>query len=229
MGTFIEQMKQIKEYTDKHIKIPFAYILFMVDIFLLYNTKYIDLIDVESWLPYNIKKILLDLANGLYRKVFVILIALTVLVFILSLLTSYTSIFRYILPKDVKYTDDTADSWNEYSAIEKICGIIIKLGTTWWIYYFLINIFLNQYSYAENFFISQDVGEQLNNKLVSSSYISSENLGFMNILYYVNVVITIVWIVKALFEIRIPTDKYSIKFEDLHHYIEINSLQIYEK
>jgi len=225
MSTLIENIKQIKNYTDKHIKIPFPYILFIVDVFLLYNTRYIDLIGMANWLPNNIKNILLGVTNELYGKVFLIMSVLLIAVLILSLLASYTSVFRYILPKDVEYIDDTTVSWNEYSAIRKVSGIIIRLGTTWWIYYFSINIFLNQHFHVETFFISKDVGEQLDNILVNSSYISAKNLEFMNTLYYLNIVITIVWIVKALFEIRIPSDKYSIKFKDLSHYIEINSFK----
>lgn len=142
---------------------------------------------------------------------------------------SYTSIFRHILPKDIEYTDGTTVSWNEYSATRRIFGMIFSLGTTWWIYYFSINILLNQNNYAENFFISQEASDQLNNILVNSSYISAENLRFMNILYYINVLVTIMWIVKALFEIRIQSDKYSIKFEDLKNYIEMNSFKYSKK
>jgi len=117
MSALIENIKQIRDYIDKNIKIPFPYILFIIDVFLLHNTRYIDLIGMENWLPNNIKNILLGFANGLYGKIFLIMIVLLIAVIILSLLASYTSVFRYILPKDVEYTDDTTVSWNEYSAI----------------------------------------------------------------------------------------------------------------
>ena len=52
MSALIENIKQIKNCTDKHIKIPFPYILFIVDVFLLRNTSYIDL------LPFSINAIL---------------------------------------------------------------------------------------------------------------------------------------------------------------------------
>ena len=230
MKFVIEKMQEIKKYTDKTIKIPFSYLIFGVSVLLLCNTKYIAYIDANEWLPLNIRNVVLGIVNMVYGNIGTILIVLGALFVALTLIARYTNIFSVVLPRDIEYIDGTTTSWNEYSATRRILGIILRLMTTWWVYYFLISILFNEHSYAKNFFLlpqSKATYENWGpiNELIETNYISFWNLKIMNGLFGLNVVIAIAWILRALFEIKINTEISYIDRGKLNRYIVINDFE----
>lgn len=182
------------------------------------------MIDATSWVPENVKNIVLDLANSIYLNIGMIFLVLVVILIILLFLTSKSETFNKILPKEKNYIDNMTVSWNGYSGINRVVRIIVSLATVFWIYYFLINILFNEYNFVTNFII--DKSNQLNqNQLIVSGYMTSKNLGIMNFLFYLNLFITVFFIIRSLFEIRLPTTKYSIKSDEIDSYIPLNSFQ----
>ncbi|MCY1714629.1 hypothetical protein [Caproiciproducens galactitolivorans] len=215
-GNTIQQVKEIKKYTDDRIRIPFAYIIFLVAVFIFLNPKYITLIGASNWVPSNIREIALTFASSLYSQIIIILLILGSIWLALTML-SRVSVFRKILPKDVDYTNNTTVSWNEYSAIAKISHAIKQLVTTWWIYCFSLNVLFGRYCYT-NFF-------DTNNGLNNLGDILNSNLKIMNCLFYLNILCAVYYILKALFEIRKPTRKVYLKYDDLSFYHFINSFE----
>ena len=224
--SLIDQINEVKKLTADRMNIPLTYILFLLVCFLMWKPEYVSMINIFSWLPTNIGKIILTTSYLVYTNLIPILITLLILLFIIILITGYTPIFQKILPNEVEYTNDTTVCWNEYSAIRRLLSIIKNLASTFFVYYLSINVLANPYNFVENFFIDgffQGDFFQSQNTLIESSYLSKYTLVLMNLFFWLNIIYTIYLIIKALFEIKIPTDKYSLSSNDLILFTKINS------
>src|SRR5699024_634513 len=114
-----ENIKDIREWSEKIINIPIHYILFLIILFLVWKPKYIVMLEAESWLPKPLQRFMLGLVNEIYSNIFVIIIVLVILTIILICLSEYTSIFNKLFPEKIKFSDNTILSWNQYSSINK--------------------------------------------------------------------------------------------------------------
>lgn len=221
MGDIINHIKDVKKYSEGRLNIPFNYVVFLFTLLLVWQPDYIELIGAPRWVPASIKIILLDLANSIYSNYFLIFITSVGVLIILILLLDNTNIINKILPKDINLIDNTTISWNQYSAINRLIYIIKVLSTTWWIYYFFINTIFNENNYVNNFFGFT----RLNNELIVSGYMSVCELTIMNVLLWINVLTTVYFVTRSLFEIKIPTKEYYIKSDNINYYIQLNSFQ----
>ncbi|PIC94687.1 hypothetical protein CSV69_15370 [Sporosarcina sp. P26b] len=215
MQNIISTYKEYVKFSNENINIPIHYIIFLISMFLMYNPSYIDLINANSWVPSNIRDILLGVFDLIYSNIFLIYIVLMILFTSIYTLDKI-NIFNKILPNDEQFTDGTKVSWNQISALHRIikCGII--LITALWIYYFAINVLFNPGNYINNFFDENiyDFSE--------TGYYDNIHSTFMQTLYYLNLVILICFIIRSLFQIKIPVSKYTLNNDHLSYYIEIN-------
>lgn len=223
MKSLIENIKEAKKLSEGAIKIPIHYLIFIFTLLLVWQPDYVNLIAASSWVPENIKKILLNIVNLIYHNIVPIILVLVIIFIVLSILTFFTNIFDKIFPKDVTYTDNTQVSWNEYSAMNKIIRFFVNIMTVFWIYYFLINILFNPNNYVENFFKHES--DLLENELITTGYMTNNDLELMKLLFWLNVIIAVFLVVRSLFEIRIPIDKYFIESDNIKFYIRLNSFQ----
>lgn len=212
----LKKVSDIKEYTDKHIKIPFIYILFLISIFLFFNTKFIDIINASEWVPSNIKDFLLSFVNLVYSQYDILIFLLLCIIIIVDILEK-TNILQKILPKKVELINGTTVSWDVISAIKKLCSIGFQISTSGWIIYFFINVIFNEHNYVRNFFALE------NNISVDISYISKKNSEDMIGFFILNIIILLYHISKSLFEIKITSNIYYIKKDRIDMYHIINS------
>jgi len=219
LNNLITNLKKTKELSENVINIPFHYIVFFFALFLMWQPQYVKLIDATSWVPENIKNIMLNVVNLVYFNIIPIFGTLVIILVVLSLLANSTNIFDKILPKDVDFNNNTTISWNQFSAINRVIGFSVNLATVFWIYYFLINILFNRYNYVENFLINDS--NLFENELITTGYMTSSNLEIMNLLFWLNIMVSVFLVVRSLFEIKIPTRKYYI--DNISFYIQINS------
>lgn len=215
LDSIIKNIKDIKKYTDERMKIPFMYIIFSITLFLFFNTDFIEMIDISSWFPNSIEKIILTFVNLLYSK-YLIIIAILLIILIVIMFITEKDVFRKLLPKDISYTDSTTDSWNEYAAIRRVSSIIIDIYTNIWIIYFTINVLFNKYNYSKNFFLAA------NNPLIKNNYISENTLLIMNILLFLNIAVLIIFIIRSLFRINTQSNQFGIYEDDFYAYYQIN-------
>lgn len=223
MKEVLQNIKQIEKWSERTVNIPFHYILFLIALFLMWKPNYIVMLDVKGWLPDPLYKFTLNFVNEIYSHLILIIIVLFILTIVLICLSEYTSIFNKLLPKDKKFTDNTILSWNQYSFIRKVMKLMINLLSIFWIYYFLINITFKDI-YASNFFNYVKPHE---NELITSGYITELNLSLMNMLFWLNIIVTIYLVIRALFQIRTPNHKLHIEYGDFdgklgNRYINLN-------
>lgn len=218
----IEQVKEAKKLAEETVNIPLTYVLFLVSCFLMWKPEYIELINVSKWVPNNIEKIILGILNLVYSHFISISVSIYLCLLLVMFLSEKTRFFNKILPKDVEYTNNTTVIWSEYNAIKRLILIFIRMITQFWVYYFMINILFNPYKFSENFFIIKE-NFQYNNELVINNYLTEDTLAMMNILFIVNALCAVYFVLRALFEIRTTTNDFYLKSEDMNHFIKINS------
>lgn len=203
------------------MNIPLTYLVFLVSCFLIWKPEYISLLNISSWVPENIKEIIFGISNLVYSNIILIMIVLIICMIGVSLLAKYTNIFEKILPKDVEYTNDTVVMWNEYSAIRRILSIITNLIMPLFVYYFTLNVLFNPYNFIENFFKKSTF--QVENELINGGYLTENTLSILNIFFGINVFYTVFLVLRALFEIRVSTNKSFLEANNLKLYIKVNS------
>lgn len=183
------------------------------------------MLDAESWIPQTLQDIMLTLFNEVYSQIIKIISVLIILGIVLICISKHTNFFEKRLPSPVEFTDNTTLKWNQYSAINRIGKVIFNIVSIYWIYYFSINVILNKNEFALNFF---NVKEPLKNELIIVNYITEKNLLIMNGVFWLNVLITIYFVITALFQIRISNKVYYIKSEEIaedrgNKYIKLNT------
>lgn len=212
--------KELKSIFLKKIKIPFIYILFLVDCFMLWKPEYISLINASAWVPDNLQKVLLTFFNFIYNHFLYLIIPLIIIIIIIGTIFEYTNFFRF-LPKPVEMINGETKSWNPMSAIRKIIDFIFLLSTDYWIYWLTLNIFLNPHQFITNFMNTDNA----TNQLIKNKFLTADTLSIHYLLFFVNTAIAIVYVSKFIFEIRVPTNIYSIQHKNLDMYIEIASFE----
>lgn len=178
------------------MNIPFSYIIFLGATLLLFRPQYIEVLDVSGWAPDSIRMIILDLVNFIYSNIWTVFLAL-IIVFIFLVLLTELNIITKILPKKIYYKNKTEESLNPYSAIRRILHMLISLITTCWIYYFTFNILFNEHNFAQNFLLHSPVG--VDNELLVSGYLTENNLGLMKVLFWLNIIVAMYFLVRSLF------------------------------
>ncbi|WP_193065149.1 hypothetical protein [Oceanobacillus oncorhynchi] len=222
MQNLINQVKEVRDFSQKIVNIPFSYIIFLAATLLLWKPKYIEIIDASRWVPDDIRFIILDLFNSIYSNLWAIQIGLLIVLIILIVL-SEKHIFEFILPKDIFYKDDTVDSWNEFTAIGRLIRIMISLVTTCWIYYFAFNILFNEHNFAQNFLLRDS--HKVNNELIDTKYLTLPFLEMMNGIFWLNILFAIYFIVRAIFVLRMPSNKDFLRTNEVLWYPRLNSFQ----
>lgn len=229
MKDILNNIKYIRKWSEDTINISIHYVIFIITLFLVWQPKYIQMLDVESWIPSKFQTIVLSLVNDLYNNSLKVIAILFILIVIISLVTNYTSFFERILPGPINYVDGTVVKWNAYSTINRLGRIIISLLTTFWIYYFLINVLLNKYGFSENFF-NVNVNDLFQNELILQGYMTAKQLEWMNGLFVLNVAILLYLVIRAFFQIRIPDFTSFINTHDLHSkYVILNKNESEDK
>ncbi|KGL39571.1 hypothetical protein BMT55_06755 [Listeria newyorkensis] len=200
-------IKMIREYTDKTVNIPLTYVIFLIGIILFYCPEYNKLLNVSEWIPKKLQNIVLIPINYVYDNLVVILGALIVLFFVLSLV-SYLPWWK-VTPKERDFADNTTESWNIYSGIRRLLSIIVLLITYYWVYYFFLN----------TIFLTSHYTAFLANPLI----IESGDLA--DYLFSLNLVFLFCYIVRSLFLLKSRTDINSIEHNKLRRYIILNSFE----
>lgn len=203
------------KWSEKNTNVPIHYILFLIILFFVWKPKYIIILGAENWLPIPLQRFMLSFVNEVYSNIFVIITVLVIFSIILFVLSEYTPILDKLLPDKERITDNEMLSWNQVSAINKIIKIIKDLLSTYWIYYFLINIILNKHNYVVNFFKYDTLSQ---NSLITENYITEFNFIFMNGIFWINVLVAIYFVVNALFQIKIPFYTSDIKGIEIDRY-----------
>lgn len=212
--------KELQNLIKEKIKFPFIYTIFLIDGFMLWKPKYVSLIHANKWIPDNIQRIFLTFFNYIYSHFLWLFISLFIIILIIYIIFSKTSFFDF-LPEDVETTDGKTLMWNPVSAISRLINIFFLLVREYWIYWLTLNVFLNPHQFTTNF-LNEDITA---NPLITSSYLTKSTLTITYVLFIVNMLITIVLILRSLFEIRVPTDRYFVLNNKLDMYMEIASFE----
>ncbi|MCD6631897.1 hypothetical protein LSG16_03475 [Lactococcus cremoris] len=224
ISSFTGVFTSMKNYIEKVIKIPFSCIVFLISIFLMFNPKLLSLIGINKWFPNQIKEIVLKIGQLFYSNMFFVSIGFVLFVLVLFGITYLPT--EKIFPKDVELVNGKIKSWNSFSAFSTGINLFVLYLTTWWTYYFFINVLFNKNGFNHNFFISDKSNAlylNMTNPIIHSGYISSLNLLFMNIIFYLNIFITAYFIVQRLYQDIYILPKNSIKYNSIDTYFEYNS------
>lgn len=185
----------------KRKNIPIHYIVFLIAIFLIWKQEYITKLDTRTWMPKPIQDIMYSLLNELYLNIVWLIVVLITLYSVTLVLIKYTPVFNRLTSKKIELTDNTVLTMNPYSFVSRLMKLVIHLLTTFWIYYFLINVIINKNNFIDNFF---NIKEPLQNELIISGNTTETNLILMNILFYLNLIMLLFWIYISLFQLKTP-------------------------
>lgn len=218
--------KDIIEIYDKFTKrmgLPIVNIIFVIDLLILWKPQYSSLISANNWLAKSIQTFIIKLVTVFNSYYLIFLISIFLFATIILLLHLWTPVFN-LLPKYVEMTDDTVVAWNQVSAIRRLFSLLFMLLSNIWICWLTINIILNPFDFIKEFHNYVFV----ENKLLINHYMSFNMLYTSYLLILLNAFITIIWVLKALFQIRIPIFDKTIKSNDLILYTELNSFNYNE-
>lgn len=215
----LDEIKKLKNLANNTVNIPLHYMLFMVSVFLMWQTKYIELINMSHWVPRNIKGILVGLSKLVYSNLFTIAYVIVGISLLIYLLAQCTAFFQKVLPDDIRYSNSII-IWNEYSAIRRMFKMILDLGTEYFTYYFAINVLFNVHHFVDNFF---SLDYTVNNDLIKSGYLSEKTLTMIQMLFCINIICLIYYLVRALFVVRTEQTEQNIYGKEISSYIRINS------
>ncbi|MFG6674410.1 hypothetical protein ACGYLR_08690 [Leuconostoc lactis] len=218
--------KDIIEIYDKFTKrmgLPIVNIIFVIDLLILWKPQYRSLISANRWLAKSIQTFIIKLVTVFNSYYLFFLISIFLFATIVLLLHLWTPVFN-LLPKDVEMADDTVVAWNQVSAIRRLFSLLFMLLSNIWIYWLTINIILNPFDFIKEFHNYVFV----ENKLLINHYMSLNMLHASHLLILLNAFITFFWVLKALFQIRIPIFDKTIKSSDLILYTELNSFNYNE-
>ncbi|QEA58262.1 hypothetical protein FGL74_00420 [Leuconostoc koreense] len=223
------QAKDIIEIYDKFTKkmgipiVNIVNIIFVIDLLILWKPQYRSLLSVNSWPAKSIQSFIIKSITVFNSYYLFFLISIFLFATIILLLHFWTPVFN-LLPEDVEMNDDTVVVWNQVTAFRRLLNLLFILLTSIWIYWLTINIILNPFDFIKEFHNYVFV----ENKLLINHYISLNMLHASHLLILLNAFITIIWVLKALFQIRIPIFDKTIKSSDLILYTELNSFNYNE-
>ncbi|MSB65624.1 hypothetical protein [Leuconostoc lactis] len=213
----VKDILGIYDKFKKRMGLPIVNIIFVIDLLILWKPQYSSLISANSWLAKSIQTFIIKLVTVFNSYYLIFLILILLFATIILLLHSWTPVFN-LLPKDVEMTDDTVVAWNEVSAIRRLFSLFFMLLSNIWICWLTINIVLNPFDFVKEFY-----NYSFENKLLVNHYISLNMLITSYGLILLNAFITFIWVLTALFQIRIPIFNKTIKSNDLILYTELDS------
>lgn len=146
MENIVNVYKELQKYFDEKIKIPFVYVLFSINILIIYNV--IKVPDYSNFISTNILNafritgdFILDYGDALYDKIICLWIGGTVVYYLIEFIDS-----RVNIPKreDIKYTDGTTSEVSYYVGGLRIWKFLLWMSTGIWIYYITLKTIMGE-------------------------------------------------------------------------------------
>lgn len=213
----IEQIKEVDKLSKNTINIPITYTIFIIECFFLWKPEFLSLLKIADIIPKNVQLFLLEISYLIYNNIIFIIAFLIILIVIINSLWLKTRLSIYI---NKIYEENDEVSWNFYSGIRRLLDLIVKLFTSCFIYYLLINILFNNKEIT--LILSTPIWYLENLDLY---YFNSEIILLVYILFIVNIIYTIFLIIKSLFELKSDLDKWKIDGDEIFLYIVIDSFE----
>lgn len=206
-----------EKFTKKN-KLPIVNIIFVFDLFVLWKPQYTSLVSANSWVTKSIRSYIIKCVTIFNSYFIVFLITIILLFFAIILLCLWNPVLR-LFPKNVEMSNETVIIWHPIIAFKRVLDLLLLTLSNIWIYWLTLNIILNPFDFTEEFYNL----DNLNNKLVINHYITDNMLIVCYVLVFVNALITIFFLLKALFQNRVPTFNMRIESNELIVYTELNS------
>ncbi|UXS67892.1 hypothetical protein MUA19_00205 [Staphylococcus chromogenes] len=179
----IEKYKEFKKIIEERFSVPIHYVIFGILLVIYYLHIPID--KLISFIDKETKFEILRLLSIIYNNLFLLIIIIFIIIIIIIVFFDKMKMNRFF-PADTEYIDGTRASVSYIFAITRLIKIVILFFTNYWIYYFLALVLINDGDFI---------------------YLSESSIFFNQILMFINIIILIYYILRALFVMRTSNDE----------------------